>query len=122
MNSHAFPTRICTYRTEDGDMRLELAGSELVRGTLVQVQLDDETWLTGLLDWDQPSYDFSYDLSKPPLLTVFLRPGGLPSGAEEPLTASMYLPRDAVVRRHARWLRLNSTRPKRPPGASRRKR
>lgn len=117
-SSHAFPKRLFQSQGPDGEWFHELAGQRLERGTLLMLQLVDETWLRGVYTWDQPASDLSYDPSKPPLFQVFIAD---PHEAErsEPLTVSFYLPDDAVLRIDPRWKHLTEPRAPRAPRAAR---
>ena len=72
-----------TLGMDDGGLRHSLDGRSVGAGTPLEVQLEDGSWLGGTYEW-------SFDESKPPFLTVRL------ASSEEP--AAVRLPRGALLR------------------------
>jgi hypothetical protein len=105
MFSEANPTRLLVaYDRETNFAYHQLAGRRLERGTLIQLQQSDGSWIAGVYEWDQPAWDLSFDTSKLPLFRLWLL-NGLPN-SQDPLSVEFFIPSDAVVRIDPRWRRI----------------
>jgi len=107
--SLAQPKRLFLDRDDDGVPCHVLAGERLQYGTLLLLQLSDNTWIPGAYRWDPPTN--SAEPLAAPRFHLFL---AHPDEPDDPASAAVEfeLPPDAVLRVHPSWKRLMN--PRRP--------
>ena len=114
--SLAQPKRLFLDRDEDGMPCHVLAGERLTYGTLLLLQLADNTWIPGAYRWDPPT-DPAEPLATPRFTMYLAHPDAADDSAS--LSVEFDLPPDAVLRVHPSWKRMMNPRPPRRPRRTR---
>jgi hypothetical protein len=112
-SSLAHPKRLVLCQDPDGSHYHELGGVRLDRGALLLLQLNNETWIPGLYEWDGEAWEH-YNPEQQPLFKMFLA-DPFEKTENRLLSVSFYLPTDAVLRIHPKWKRItNPPTPRKP--------